>query len=386
MASNVSETSEDTLDLLSNDELDAILASLDFDLDTEEDRKVKCSFCEKICASQRGLNRHLQCKHPDTVEAKPAKSIEQIMHPLAFKKILSQSVSKLSGEECYPDEISEQFKQFNNSNDVMRLVYELIKDVVLKFKGDAEKFYPDFCYLFRDGNVISTLDHHCNVLLGFELANNVLAYLTNSKIVDDSLVFQFDRNAPQLNLKAKDKEIVTYLSGYVVATLYKRLRFSKKEKGVYHQQCLSLLRACKYAEGSETDTSHHRLITTKDRGGLWKVKADVVTIFTFAESYFLTVTKDFVIKIDAQYIVSQLLENMFILAYFNGVRKSSEEVVKKEIGLNLLEDMLTLYIRLRSHSYAKDKQQTHKITKDKTKSRSLRTEIKKKSSNLDTGH
>jgi len=51
MASNVSETSEDTLDLLSNDELDAILASLDFDLDTEEDRKVKCSFCEKVCAS-----------------------------------------------------------------------------------------------------------------------------------------------------------------------------------------------------------------------------------------------------------------------------------------------------------------------------------------------
>jgi len=67
MASNVSETSEDTLDLLSNDELDAILASLDFDLDTEEDRKVKCSFCEKICASQRGLNRHLQLSFPMTM-------------------------------------------------------------------------------------------------------------------------------------------------------------------------------------------------------------------------------------------------------------------------------------------------------------------------------
>jgi len=50
-ASNVSETSEDTLDLLSYDELDAILASFDLDLDTEEDRKVKCSFCEKVCAS-----------------------------------------------------------------------------------------------------------------------------------------------------------------------------------------------------------------------------------------------------------------------------------------------------------------------------------------------
>ena len=60
-------------------------------------------------------------------------------------------------------------------------MYELIKDVVMKFRGDAEKFYPDFCFLFRDGNVISTLDHQCNVLLGFELANNLLAYLTTQE-------------------------------------------------------------------------------------------------------------------------------------------------------------------------------------------------------------
>ena len=86
----------------------------------------------------------------------------------------------------------------------------------------------------------------------------------------------------------------------------------------------------------------------------------------------MTATKDFVLKIDAKHIVSKLLENMFVLAYFNAVRTSSEEIIKKEIGLNLLGDMLTLYVRLRSHSL-------HKISKDKTKCRSLRTEIKKQS-------
>ena len=58
--------------------------------------------------------------------------------------------------------------------------------------------------------------------------------------------------------------------------------------------------------------------------------------------------------------------------------------MKKEIGLNLLEDMLTLYIRVRAHSYARDKQQLHKVSKNKTKNRSLRTEIKKQSSSLNT--
>ena len=68
--------------------------------------------------------QQVQHKHPDTIEAKQlakpaksAKSIEQIMHPLAFKEILSQSVSKLSDEECYPDEISEQFERFDNFNE-----------------------------------------------------------------------------------------------------------------------------------------------------------------------------------------------------------------------------------------------------------------------------
>ena len=60
---------------------------------------------------------------------------------------------------------------------MMRLVYELIKDVALKFKGDAEKFYPDLCYLFRDGNVISALDHHYNVLNECAFAAKLVSFV-----------------------------------------------------------------------------------------------------------------------------------------------------------------------------------------------------------------
>ena len=124
----------------------------------------------------------------------------------------------------------------------------------------------------------------------------------------------------------------------------------------------------------------------KNRGGLWKVKSDVITIFTISESYFLSATKDFVSKIDADSIISLTLEDAIALSYFNSLRRSIHKNVKKKVALNLPEDMLTLYIRVRSHSYAKDKQQLHKISKDKTKSRSLRTEIKKQAASFDTGH
>ena len=62
----------------------------------------------------------------------------------------------------------------------------------MKFKGDAEKCYPDFYALFKDGNVFEELDHSCNVLVGFDLSNGVLSYLTNSKIVDDALSIELD--------------------------------------------------------------------------------------------------------------------------------------------------------------------------------------------------
>ena len=101
------------------------------------------------------------------------------------------------------------------------------------------------------------------------MANNILAFLTKSKIFNDSLDLNFDMDA---TFTLKDKEILSYLSGYVVVTLYRRLRFSQKEKGMYHQHCLAILVACKYVEGSETNTNLHRLIDLKDRGGSWKVK------------------------------------------------------------------------------------------------------------------
>lgn len=381
----------ETVFFLSDDELDEVLASFDFNSEIEETQEkpnFHCPFCSKVCISQRGLTRHINCKHS---EEKPTSSTSSststsaascnvpTIFPSQFLKILSRSVSKLAEDECYPEEIRNQFKEFDCASQAAH-IYDAIKHVLSKFKGNIEKFYPDFCVLFRDGNIIECIDKHCNVLIGFELANNILSFLTKSKVIDDSLCFELENT----DITEKDKEVISYLSGYVVGTLYHRLRFSKKAKGVHHEQCLSFLLACKLMENTEYDTSHHKLIDTKNRGGLWKIKHDVITIFTIAESYFLSATKQFVTKINAEHIVSSLLSDTYVLIYFNSFRRCCE--VKKEIGLNVLEDMLTLYIRIRSHSYAKRKQQQHKLNASILKSRSLRTEIKKQTSSLDGGH
>jgi hypothetical protein len=147
------------------------------------------------------------------------KSPQEILHPLTFNKIVEQSFKRLSEDECYPSSITSQFKLFRVES--VSSCYQLIIDVVTKFKGDSERFYPDFCALFKNSNVFEDLDHSCNVLIGFDLANHVLSYLTNSKIVDDALSIEFK----SASLSEKEKSIVAYLSGYVVGTFYRRIRF-----------------------------------------------------------------------------------------------------------------------------------------------------------------
>ena len=105
----------------------------------------------------------------------------------------------------------------------------------------------------------------------------------------------------------------------------------------------------------------------KDRGGLWEVNSDATAIFSAAESYFLSATKQFTIKIDYHEIVSTMMKDPWVLSNFSKMKNASSEDVKKEVAFNLMEDLLTLYIRVRSHSYAKDKQQIHKIQASKSK-------------------
>ena len=87
------------------------------------------------------------------------------------------------------------------------------------------------------------LSMNCSRLLGFEIANHVLSHLSGVKIKDDVLSFEKEN----YNFSEKEKSIICYLSGYVVGTFYRRIRFSRSSNKdvLYHKQCLSILLAAK---------------------------------------------------------------------------------------------------------------------------------------------
>ena len=71
---------------------------------------------------------------------------------------------------------------------------------------------------------------------------------------------------------------------------------------------------------------------------------DVVAIFSVADTYFLL--SKIQNKIVSRDIVSALTENCTVLESFAKVRQSFPDNIKNEIALKLLEDPLTLHIRV----------------------------------------
>ena len=81
--------------------------------------------------------------------------------------------------------------------------------------------------------------------------------------------------------------MISYLSGYIFGTFYRRIRFSKSVfffGSVYYQQCLTFLMVGKCnGESIPMVISEHRHVQLLDGGCLWRAISDVTSIFKAGE-------------------------------------------------------------------------------------------------------
>ncbi|XP_057291775.1 uncharacterized protein LOC130614365 [Hydractinia symbiolongicarpus] len=182
-------------DFFGEDDFDAILAVIDEDLleknrdltkelseiveeivDDPSESCFSCDICSKTCKTQRGLTRHRNAKHrqpQNQLNDDSLTTAETKLHPLYFKKYTQLSASKLSKDECYSEKTRNEFVNY----------------VISSFKGDAEKFYPAFYKSVSENIVFRNLSNRSSILLGFEVANHVLAHLTNSTVKENTVEF-----------------------------------------------------------------------------------------------------------------------------------------------------------------------------------------------------
>ena len=185
---------------------------------------------------------------------------------------MTTSQVKLANDQCFESFLGE-FSVFVINKECIKNVHKLTSNVVLSFKGDAEKFDPAFykCISDAENLFVGSLNKHTSLLLEFELANHVLGYLFGGSLEKDSVV-QFKYSSADLS--DKEKSTVFYLAGYVFSTFSCRLKFTKKnnQNTEIVQEYLAILAAGKLGDVKQ-ELPEHKLVNIKNRGGLWKVTA-----------------------------------------------------------------------------------------------------------------
>ena len=364
-----------------NEEIDTLIQEIE-----EEPPKsgFKCKKCERVCKSKQGLSRHQNSKHrehkPDQEEVvKKNLSAEDRLHPLYFKKYINNCAKQLATDGCYSDETIVTFSSYNCSLDDANYTYQFVRDVIENFDGNGEKFYPLFYNCVSgDEIVFKNLNRRCSVILGFEVANSVIAHLSGT-ITPESM------QSENSNFTEKELNIIKYISGYVMKTLYCRLRKSTVHRSDTNIKHMSILLAGKdTCESSTIDDD--KFINAKNRGGLWKVSPGVFELFLIVEKHFRANVTNQKRKIDVQLMVSTLMMHFSILSLFSALRNSASEETEKEISLNLLQSMITLYLRARTFKYVSLKKEAFKLESSKKKMKSMRKSIKQATKKLELGH
>ena len=152
--------------------------------------------------------------------------------------------------------------------------------------------------------------------------------------------------------------------GHMFHKFYKKCRSNKNWQSSDIQEILAILKAGKVDDGDS-----QRLINVKDRGGLWKVGKATQKMFQICEITFKRKRDKFLKshKIHIKQLCASLKKDPVLLAQYHKVYGCVDLKVSKENALNLLEELISLYLGIRSHFFAKDITESDKMKSKRSK-------------------
>lgn len=100
-------------------------------------------------------------------------------------------------------------------------------------------------------------------------------------------------------------------------------------------------------------TENHKLTSSLNRAGLWAITKPAQTVFIRTEKYFRFLTSNYpVTGIDINEIRSKSTNDSEVLTAFNCIKANSELKVDDRVAKDVLQNIIHLYIRVRSFSFA----------------------------------
>ena len=324
---------------------------------------------KKKCKSRTGLKRHKTAKHRE--EQTKEQQCDFAVHNLEV--MVAKAKAKIVDSKVYPKYLRDELKSHAfSSNHLSTDISELCNIVKRLLKsGNAEKFYSSFYsrIVMNATKVFEGLSRNAATLLALKTADCLLA---KKKAKDEAEI-------PHLATKFSDKETsgLQYIGGYVLHKL-QYIKHSKRGNSTVSQQSMSILRTGKADDPDVVDSQ--QLTSSLNRGGLWAISKNAQTIFERTEHSFRVVTgKPCLQRIDTAAVVSKSVSDTDVVAAFTTMLSDTELTVDNVVGKDLLYNIVDLYVRVQSFSFAKDIIQKHKIKAKQLKEKALRKDISRAS-------
>jgi hypothetical protein len=315
-----------------------------------------CTQCDKICKSKGGLTRHTNSKHgdggEDVINA-------PVLCPESVSVLVETIKAKIIKENFYGDTINASVKAISSTLALCNALSPLYKTYC--HKKDQDKFLESFYGLMlKSTELLVCQDSRVANLIMIHLPEHLIAFSHSSQSTD--------KQYKSCQLDPSEQGPLSYMAGYVIAKL---MQLNRNKSG--KEELQALLMSMKSAESNS-------YIAARSRGGLVTPCNDLVRILEAAEISFrehVDRSSDVLRNIPVELITNSVLNSPIVISLWDNIILSCELQPSSSIRKLCLENIIKLYLKVRSFSCARDYISRYRIKAKQLAGKALRKELKK---------
>lgn len=281
------------------------------------DDRYNCSECKKTYKTLKGMKKHYSSVHEVNIQTVDKESID-----LLIKEV------KTSDYSCFGIETELEIEKYDGvmsedaSNKVKLLVEQFQK------KNDVNDFFVSFySQIVRFADSYFTMPRPFCVVFAKKLGDKIIGKYSRKYIKGPEA-------SPQ-PISEKEMEGLKYLAGWVVFKLQRR---AKKH---FNNNVVKIL------ECGITEPDEGSFIGKVNRGGLTNLKYEWLNVFRSMEEIFRGETCS-TSKIDRKKMKKLVLQNTSVVTSFFSL------IENDDLGVKILDELVTLYIKVRTFIFSKD--------------------------------
>jgi flagellin-specific chaperone FliS len=328
-----------------------------------------CNICNKICKSKGGLTKHKNSKHVDDGSGTSEGSNTTPLDKDTMNSIVNTIKQNIIDEKLYGDEIESSIKNVTATE----ALFNEVEPLYSKFckNKNQDKLLKSFYGLMLKPKVDDSLaDSHITNLVMIHIPDHLISFYNISGRGDASVTTTENTTKECEKIEACKMGPLSYIAGYVVRKL---TNARKKKTESENTELQGLLRSL------QSEQENNSFIQARNRGGLVNPSDDLIGILQEAEINFrreVNKSKEVLRNIPVDVICYKTISMPIVNSLWDNIVVSSRVNPSGDTQKLCLENIVKLFLKVRSFSYDRNYITQYKIREKQRNSKALRKDLK----------